>query len=239
VKTRDRIIQASIELFNEHGERQITTNHIAAHMGISPGNLYYHFRNKNDIIHHIFEAFKQQLDGCIFPVEQRTNNIEFLRQTFDAVFELMWRFNFFYSNLPDILSRDDKLRQDYIDVQVRQAQQLVDVVSALKRAGVLNIPTEDIADFVNAIKVTVTFWISYLKTQPMITQCDELVVKVNRPTMTGKLEKPMIYKGVLTVLLLLKPYLSAEDQAGFKALQQHYGQLAGSGNEQTLQSSFR
>lgn len=53
MKTRDRIIHSATELFNDQGERNITTNHIAAHLGISPGNLYYHFRNKEDIIHSI------------------------------------------------------------------------------------------------------------------------------------------------------------------------------------------
>lgn len=226
MKTRDRIIQASIELFNEHGERQITTNHIAAHMGISPGNLYYHFRNKNDIIHHIFEAYKTQLDQCIAPFEAGHNNIEFLRKTFDAVFELMWRFNFFYSNLPDILSRDDKLRENYLDVQVKQSQHIVDVITQLKKAQVLNIPERDVADFVNGIKLTITFWISYLKTQPTITQCDQDIVKVYKPKLSDKIEKPLIYKGVLTVLLLLKPYMNEHDRQGLEDLQQHYAQLA-------------
>ena len=39
MKTRDRIIHSATELFNDQGERYITTTHIAAHMGISPGNL--------------------------------------------------------------------------------------------------------------------------------------------------------------------------------------------------------
>ena len=61
MKTRDRIIMAALELFNERGESNVTTNHIAAHLGISPGNLYYHFRNKEEIIHSIFDEYASDL----------------------------------------------------------------------------------------------------------------------------------------------------------------------------------
>ena len=67
MKTRDRIIHSATELFNDQGERNITTNHIAAHLGISPGNLYYHFRNKEDIIHSIFDQYARHLSESFTP----------------------------------------------------------------------------------------------------------------------------------------------------------------------------
>ncbi|MFT4928720.1 MAG: AcrR family transcriptional regulator [Phenylobacterium sp.] len=210
MRTRDKIIQASIELFNEHGERQITTNHIAAHLGISPGNLYYHFRNKNDIIHNIFDEYKQQLDDCFKPIEADLDTIELLRQSLDNIFELMWRFNFFYSNLPDILARDQELQKAYQLVQSPLLARMISTVKLLKDKGQMNIDEDDISDFIHSLKLTVTFWISYVKTL----------------NPNSKVEKPMVYKGVLNVLLMFKPYLNDTDKKGIKALQQHYAQLA-------------
>src|SRR5690554_7501702 len=58
VGTKDKILSASLTLFNELGERNVTTNHIAAHLNMSPGNLYYHFRNKQMIIHALFDQYQ-------------------------------------------------------------------------------------------------------------------------------------------------------------------------------------
>ncbi|OSR66101.1 HTH-type transcriptional regulator AcrR [Pseudomonas syringae pv. actinidiae] len=75
-KTRERIVQASLELFNQQGERCITTNHIAAHMEISPGNLYYHFANKQVIIAELFTQYETLVGSFLTLRTDRLPTIE-------------------------------------------------------------------------------------------------------------------------------------------------------------------
>ena len=48
--TKQKIKKAAIELFNNQDTLSVTTNHIAKQAKISPGNLYYHYKNKEEII---------------------------------------------------------------------------------------------------------------------------------------------------------------------------------------------
>src|SRR4051794_29207313 len=61
--TRDRIVDSAIVLFNDSGIGAVTTNHIASHAGISPGNLYYHFRDKEEILRDAFERVNAEADS--------------------------------------------------------------------------------------------------------------------------------------------------------------------------------
>ncbi len=67
IKTSERIVQNSLDLFNQQGERSVSTNHIAAHMDISPGNLYYHFPNKQAIIAVLFAEYEALVDSFLRP----------------------------------------------------------------------------------------------------------------------------------------------------------------------------
>ncbi len=55
MNTKDRIIDMALRLFNDMGTSAISTNHIAVALEMSPGNLYYHFHNKEEIIRAILK----------------------------------------------------------------------------------------------------------------------------------------------------------------------------------------
>ena len=63
--TKEKIIETSINLFNEKGCLNTSTRHIADELGISIGNLYYHFKNKEEIVIEIYEIFSKKLSSHI------------------------------------------------------------------------------------------------------------------------------------------------------------------------------
>ncbi|REL25177.1 TetR/AcrR family transcriptional regulator [Thalassotalea euphylliae] len=195
MKTWDKIIQASIELFNEHGERNVTTNHIAAHLGISPGNLYYHFRNKEDIILSIYEQYARNLILDTFPL--MSDDIEPLDAIIlymDAVFQAMSKFRFFYANLPVLLAKNPSLREKYVEVQELISKRVSDMMISLREAGMINFDDEELPDLVSILRLVNTFWLSFYQTQNIDNEIDASV----------------FYEGVLKILVILKPYTTEE-----------------------------
>ncbi|WP_462157384.1 TetR/AcrR family transcriptional regulator [Pseudoalteromonas sp. GB56] len=208
MSTKERIIQASIELFNLHGERAITTNHIAAHLGISPGNLYYHFKNKEDILRHIFMLYRQHLDTQFKPLQDDLDVLPQLTHYFDALFELMWNFHFFYDNMTDILARDATLKADYIAFQQRLFEQVRDIVIALDKKDIIKIEEQDAAELTHMLKLTVSFWTPYIKARRQ----------------SGELKRSDIFQGLLKIITLFAAFATDKGRVQLVKLKESYAQ---------------
>ena len=125
MKTRDRILEAALELFNENGVSEVTTHHVAIKCGISPGNLYYHYRNKEAIIRALFDQ------ALIFVAEQakhinKTTNATttIIEQSLTLLSTLNWRYRFLKRDLPILLMNDPLLRETFHAVHQQQVGNL-------------------------------------------------------------------------------------------------------------------
>lgn len=206
MKTRDKIIRASVALFNEKGERNITTNHIASHLGISPGNLYYHFRNKEDIIFAIYTEYADDLVRNFETLENINHPLESILRYMDIVFQLVSKFRFFYSNLPVLLSKNPALKERYGEIQREIRAKVSSMIETLKKDGILNIKDDEIDDLTCLVRITTTFWLSYLQTQQDETNIDDA----------------NLYDGLLKIFALLSPYVVDSARNEFEKARQHY-----------------
>src|SRR4249920_4232758 len=136
-KTRQRILDTSLAMFNLQGEPNVTTNHIADELEISPGNLYYHFRNKDDIIEQLFQRYEERMDSALVAPEGRLPNLEDIWLQLHLVFECIWEYRFLYRDLDDILSRNRQLRMRFARILKRAALNATTVMRGLVQAGVM------------------------------------------------------------------------------------------------------
>lgn len=199
MKTRDKIIQASIALFNEQGERNVTTNHIAAALAISPGNLYYHFRNKEDIILSIYEEYARTLLLESMPeVSPEVKPLDSIILYMDMVFQAMMKFRFFYSNLPVLLAKNPLLHDKYVEVQSVIGDRVSQLLISLKHAEMMEFDDADLPDIVSILRLVNTFWLSFYQTQNNDVEINDSV----------------FYQGVLKILVIIQPYIreSAKDE---------------------------
>ena len=104
---RQRILDASIELFNTSGTIAVTTNHIARHLKISPGNLYFHFADREEIVRELFKGLREETyrvwDGA------GHDPLSFLNESF----EVFWRYRFFHREMYHLRRQDPLLAKEW------------------------------------------------------------------------------------------------------------------------------
>ncbi len=196
MKTKVKIVLGALDLFNEHGERNVTTNHIAEHLSMSPGNLYYHFRNKEEIVRGIFKLYEEELLRQFSPSIDSKDAVSLFEHYMNSIFALMWRFRFFYSKLPDILARDPKLHRDYLSVQEQLRANLLVICESFQSLNLINIDETEKSDLLTTIHFIATNWFSYQSaitahekvTEQDVTNGIRQMVSVMKPhaTVAGK-----------------------------------------------------
>ena len=96
-RTRERILETGLALFNRDGAPQVTTADIADEMNISPGNLYYHFDNKDEIVFELYARYEEGVLPLYADRAGRPLDVDDLWLWLHLLFERMWNYRFLVS----------------------------------------------------------------------------------------------------------------------------------------------
>jgi AcrR family transcriptional regulator len=205
-QTRERILEASLAMFNAQGEPNVTTNHIADELAISPGNLYYHFRNKEDIVEQVFMRYEARMDEALLVPEGRLPDLEDVWMQLHLVFECMWNYRFLYRDLVDILSRNRKLKAHFARILDRAALSAAAVLRGLAEAGIVRATADEIRATAENILLVATFWLNF---------------NIVRNARTDSSQDDLT-RGIYQVMLLIAPFLRDAERAHLNTLAQAY-----------------
>ena len=113
MKTRERIKAISVSLFNEKGATNVSTVQIAGELGISPGNLYYYFSNKEHIIRSIWEEDMILQEDHVFCCDEDSSPEEALSIMLTGISQLAQAYSFFFAELHTLLQNDFLLQEKF------------------------------------------------------------------------------------------------------------------------------
>lgn len=210
-RTRERILELSLRLLNDYGEPNVNTTIIAEEMRISPGNLYYHFKNKDDIVLCLFEQFEKDIDKLLtVPAATRPPDVEDAWFFLHLLFELIFRYRFVYRDLNNLLINSHTLELRFKALLEQKVAMTRWLCKGLATHGELRAGAAEIDALATNMVVVTTWWLSYA------------YVRNPRHFAEPQVASQILAQGCYQVMALTAPYLSGDARQLFEKLSAEY-----------------
>ncbi len=208
-RTAERILETTLDLFNRFGEPNVSTTLISAELRISPGNLYYHYPAKDELINALFDRYNASLDELL-GASTGVGNVEDAWFFMHTLFELIWQYRFLYRDLNDLLSKNRRLETHFQAVLKHKTRAMRTLLDGMQRAGALQIDSRELEPTATSMVVVLTYWLSFE------------YVRDPRRALEPESAQAALLRGAHHVLNLLMPYLEASQRAHLLTLASAY-----------------
>ena len=163
--TRARILATCRDLFNERGPDAATTAEIAARVGINEGNLYYHFRRKEQILEALFDAFEDSLRTAAASYEAPMDDRGRFGTYLTNWFTVMWEWRFFYRDGTAIFRLAPALRQRLRSASDEGQEHVRRALESMREAGLVRASPAEIESVIVNAWIVSSYWIDYLRSR--------------------------------------------------------------------------
>lgn len=193
-RTAERILEVTLDLFNRFGEPNVSTTLISAELNISPGNLYYHYPAKDELINSLFDRYEAAL-GELLNAADGVRDVEDAWFFLHTLFELIWQYRFLYRDLNDLLSKNRRLETHFQGVLQHKLRAVRALLDGMSRSGAIRIDSREVGATATSMVVVLTYWLSYE------------YVRDPRRALEPEGAQQALLRGAHHVLHLLVPYL--------------------------------
>lgn len=161
--TKEKILDTALELFNEQGINAITVRHIAQAMGISHGNLQYHFANTDLIIQALYDRLADRFDELLQAAPaQLTDELSAFRKGVEASYQLIYTYRFIFLHFVEIGRRLPAITKHYKENLKKRKPQFMQLFGIMQQKGIFrkDIPAEVLDLFIHQVFIVSDFWLS-------------------------------------------------------------------------------
>jgi len=192
-RTAERILEVTLDLFNRFGEPNVSTTLISSELNISPGNLYYHYPAKEELVTALYNRYETALHELLeaAPGVRDVEDAWFFMHT---LFELVWQYRFLYRDLNDLLSKNRRLETHIKDALLHKTTAFRTLLDSLALEGALAITVSEREATATHMVVMLTWWLSYE------------YVRNPRHALEPESAQASLRRGAKHVLSLLVPY---------------------------------
>jgi AcrR family transcriptional regulator len=208
-RTAERILEVTLGLFNRFGEPNVSTTLISAELNISPGNLYYHYPAKDELINALFDRFERPLNELLGAGDD-VRNVEDAWFYMHTLFELIWQYRFLYRDLNDLLSKNRRLETHFQSILKNKTRSIKALLDGMRRGGALQIDSREIDTTATSMVVVLTYWLSFE------------YVRDPRNALEEQNAQAALLRGGQHVLNLLAPYLEPGQRSHLLKLSDAY-----------------
>lgn len=196
LKTSEKILLISLDLFNKQGERNITSVDIANELDISPGNLYYHYKGKDDIVNALVDSYISKINAIPQSFEAKE---DFYKYLFYCL-ETMHLFRFLFQNIAEISAQYPTINSKLQRLAKNQRLYLRKSLTKQQQDGTLKGAATDIDLLLDIISLTLFQSLNYYQMQG------------------ESLSNPdIVYRTLMTIYFSLQPYYEeSSDTASIK-----------------------
>ena len=163
MKTREKILQTALKLFNGKGLSQVTLRSIAAEMGISQGNLNYHFRKRKDIIEALYFELVEKMDQGMVQMVSAEPDMGLLFRSNLFLFERLYAYRFLMLDFVQVMREHPNICEHYQRLQTGRTLQFAALVQLFQQKGWIRVAEfeEEYERLYQRMNIMGDFWISF------------------------------------------------------------------------------